>query len=404
MAFSLILHTRGVPIWTKLKGVFNLYYLYEDQTNWNKDQLYSVYRYVYRMIERRNTTYGSIDGNVRMEEIKSLDLTRMSQFTKICLLIAIRRNCADVLLEMENLGELPLVSPLTYPVLINGDDFMPIDENLYKYGIINGLRRNKIMANGFLNLKDFVENLQKLNEMIENLVQNGVKENDFVFEIRCIGGFAMLYHNIRNNGITEDMDSLIKIDEHVKKCIKIIAMKNNLPYDWINDEKNFTGMSSDQFTWELTNINLPRIKVYVCSVEDLLVTKIGLAENHFNGQEEHSERKYDIDYQDTVLILKRLGIEIGVSNPGYVTYRLKGMGIDIHSYPNVKKILICNENPLDNLIWGTVLKCEDTHNIQEFDRIMDELEMTAQDFLSIYKEENVSYFPFVYRYVKNLIQ
>lgn len=380
-----------------------MYYLYEDQTNWNKDQLYSVYRYIYRMIDRRNTTYGSLNGSIRMNEIDSLDLSKMSKFTKICLFTAIKNHNADYLFEKENLKELQSIEPLKYPILINSDKFMPMDKFLYQYGIINGLRKDNVMANGFLSIVNFKNNLEELNKMIDKLIKDGKKDTNFVFEIKCIGGFAMLYHAIRDNGLTEDMDSLVKIDEQVKKCIKIISLKNNLPHDWINDEKNFTGMDQNDFTWELTDIKLSHINVYVCSIENLLVTKIGLAENHFNGQEEYSERKYDIDYQDTILILKRIGIELGVSNPGYIIYRLKSIGIDINDYPNMRKILIYNDDPIDNLIWGTILKCEDSNKMQELEYVVQEMQMELPDLVNAYGNESLSYFPHVYAYIMNKI-
>lgn len=56
-------------------------------------------------------------------------------------------------------------------------------------------------------------------------------------EIRAIGGFAMMYHGIRNNGYTIDIDSLTyKFDLIVSKLIEEVGEELGLEDDCLNTD------------------------------------------------------------------------------------------------------------------------------------------------------------------------
>ena len=92
---------------------------YENQKEWNSDKWLLLYRFLCRMIKYKDTTKGSYDGKKRIEEIKSINLCKMSEETKVLLYcIIIDYNCLE-LLNLNNLKNLKKVNPLNNPLIIN---------------------------------------------------------------------------------------------------------------------------------------------------------------------------------------------------------------------------------------------------------------------------------------------
>lgn len=204
------------------------------------------------MIKYRNSTKGSYDGLERIHEIESLDTEKMTDGTKALLLCILVDSCNFDLLRLKNLVPLLKTKPLKNSINLNNYDesrFHPVYA-LYNinYGGVNNFKMK-------LGIKEFYRNVQKLDNLLEKEVIKGNLEENFKFEVECVGGFAMSYYGIRGDNVTEDMDSLVEINDIVHKCVSLIAQSESLSIDWINDIMiNKFGYSEDNFHWKLTDL------------------------------------------------------------------------------------------------------------------------------------------------------
>ena len=88
------------------------------------------------------------------------------------------------------------------------------------------------------NLENFKDAFIKLDEMISHeimaLGNKVMKENDPLI-VKAIGGFALLYHELRFSGVTADVDSATVIPDCYINLIKEVGHMLNMPEDWLND-------------------------------------------------------------------------------------------------------------------------------------------------------------------------
>ncbi len=91
---------------------------YFDQTNWKSEDYYTLHLFLTKMIENYDTTVGSYDGNKRIEEIKALDLSRMTEESKVLLYCIIQNEKKQFLLDLPNLSALRVQKPLEKPLYI----------------------------------------------------------------------------------------------------------------------------------------------------------------------------------------------------------------------------------------------------------------------------------------------
>ncbi len=305
---------------------------YFDQKDYTRQDYLELARYFDRMIEYRDGCKGSYNGEKRIEEIRKIDTQRLSENTKMLLARCIRIHRAEQLFELPNLQELRE---------------LPTD-NL---SFLEGKERMKLRA------EDFYRNLRLLNTAIQEAVEKGDLPKEYVFEIRCIGGFAMSYWNVREEGITEDMDSLQEIDDAVRKIIQRIAANEGLPVDWINDMMLWYYNPKD-FHWQPVDWFFGRnyrLRIFVCSKEDLLKNKMSMAESYLEGRN-FQERNMERDYQDVLSLLRSLNIGFG-TNPAMIQVKLANMGIAIKDYPKLYQEIITNGaacEPEDFLLLGCI--------------------------------------------------
>ena len=338
------------------------YYL--DQSGWSHMDFVNLYRFLYRMVQYRNDVKGSFDGKKRIEEIRSIDLSRLSIVTKQMLLRCINSNHATELLKLDNLAGLS-------------------DET--EYDIFGRHRENgtghKLSGN------DFYDLIKELNELIRVDISSGVLPQDYYFEIRCIGGFAMSYHRIRENGMTEGMDSLVEIADAIKKRIREISEKRDLAYDWINDTMLKFGYHKEDFSWEEVNWFLgknSRIRVFVCSVEDLLRNKIGFAEKYLEN-EKNTDRGYEIDYEDTLALLDHFGIRAGIVPGGFAYIRLLQLGLSVEDYPHLKDMFCPKGEEEDDAVFLSIYRLDsEKMEPDEFIDFIEGMGMTKEEFWRFY--------------------
>ena len=93
------------------------YYL--DQTDWRTEDYYTLHLFLMKMVENYNTTIGSYDGKKRIEEIKAMDLSRMSEESKVLLYCIIQSTNKQFLLDLPNLSGLRKLKPLERPLRIS---------------------------------------------------------------------------------------------------------------------------------------------------------------------------------------------------------------------------------------------------------------------------------------------
>ena len=125
-------------------------------------------------------------------------------------------------------------------------------------------------------LGDFNDALEALNEKL--------KESRITIEIRAIGGFAMLYNDLREGGYTMDVDTATKdMTAEVKTLIREVAEEKGLDEDWINnDSYKLTEVTDiiDKLEWHSDN-SYSNILLYIAKIESLLLLKVRAV--HFSG-------------------------------------------------------------------------------------------------------------------------
>ena len=343
---------------------------YQDQSELDKLDYVHLHRFIDRMIQYRDTYKGSYDGRKRIEEIKNIDLNRVSYNTKLIFKYCIKKHNAEELLQLPNLKELNEVEDnaiLEYNdiALLNGEES------------VNKLR-----------VEDFLDNIKKLNASIKSLIVAGELPSDYMFEIRCIGGFAMAYYKLRDGGMTEDMDSLVEIDDKVKDAIKAIARKEELPLDWINDTMLNFYTDASMFEWVEVPWFLGRdskIKIYVCSKEELLRNKIRFAESFLN-KVNYQDRDCEIDYLDTLALLHNLGIGAGV-NSSFAKVKLEEMRIYQKYYPKMFEVILGEDYKEDEeyyLFKSMVRVNKQEEPFEEFEKLIESNGLTLEDVRNYY--------------------
>lgn len=336
---------------------------YADQRDFDNIDYVYLHRFIDRMIQYRNSYKGSYDGKKRMDEIKRIDLDRVSYNTKLIFLYCIHKHGADELLQLPNLRGLGEIEYKDIGFLERGDQVK-------------------------LRVDDFYNNIKELNEKIGELVGKSELPEDYILTIKCIGGFAMSYWRLREGGMTEDMDSLIEINDTVKKAIVQIAVEHDLPHDWINDTMLHFYDDSDKYKW----VEVPwffgkrsRVRVYVCSKEDLLRNKIRFAEKYLEGVQ-NQDRDAEVDYKDTLSLLNDFGISMG-TNPGYAKARLETLRVYVKDYPGIFESILGKdyEDDEDYLIFRMIADVDmGKKDYGEFKELIDRLGYSVSDIKSFY--------------------
>lgn len=92
---------------------------YFDQTDWRPEDYYTLHLFLTKMVENYDTTVGSYDGKKRIEEIKALNLSRMTEESKVLLYCIIQNEKRQFLLDLPNLSALRMQKPLEKPLHIS---------------------------------------------------------------------------------------------------------------------------------------------------------------------------------------------------------------------------------------------------------------------------------------------
>ncbi len=83
---------------------------YMDQSDWGSNEFYALHRYMHRMITKKDK---------KLDEIKQMNLSRMSDISKVLLYCIIEYYGLEGLLEFENLSSLKNCKPLKEPLILD---------------------------------------------------------------------------------------------------------------------------------------------------------------------------------------------------------------------------------------------------------------------------------------------
>lgn len=108
-----------------------------------------------------------------------------------------------------------------------------------------------------------------------------IKEDLPKIELNVIGGFALMFHNLRSKEGLTDIDYIgPNLNSSLKKIIDQMSKDYELPHDWINNDCLLPGTTLEDLEYTTGKLHfseafdLERIKVNILSTEDLLKMKI----------------------------------------------------------------------------------------------------------------------------------
>lgn len=124
--------------------------------------------------------------------------------------------------------------------------------------------------------------------------------------IRAVGGFALAWHNVREEGLTADIDTITDdYPSSVVQAVERIGAKHGLDPWWLNNDAAADDAEyltdSMGLRWELAECGFSHITLYVADLESLLNLKLSAVEDSAL-----SGRARDLD--DAVSLLKALGL------------------------------------------------------------------------------------------------
>lgn len=129
-----------------------------------------------------------------------------------------------------------------------------------------------------LNKDEFIVALNKLDIGLESIGKT--------IDINAIGGFALLFHNIRKDiaGYTVDIDSVTKdYPDDIRTVIRQVAKELDISPDWINNDNVFdndveTLEAMIEAVWIPLDLGFKNINISIADIETLTNSKIFAAD------------------------------------------------------------------------------------------------------------------------------
>lgn len=193
-----------------------------------------------------------------------------------------------------------------------------------------------------------------LEEFDSRLYDMGAKP----FELKVVGGFALLLEQIRMNDYT-DIDYVGKpLDKDVSKLVDQIGLEYGLGRGWLNNDVMMSGLDLDEFeyaTGELKFNHLEDLKVislYALDKSSILRMKVIAIDTSYMAAENDGDFTRAKDFKDVRLLMESLGCSMAqlkdeteefVLNPQIyyvIQYYNKFGGIEkLNSFENIRKII-----------------------------------------------------------------
>lgn len=193
-----------------------------------------------------------------------------------------------------------------------------------------------------------------LEEFDSRLYDMGAKP----FELKVVGGFALLLEQIRMNDYT-DIDYVGKpLDKDVSKLVDQIGLEYGLGRGWLNNDVMMSGLDLDEFEYATGELNfnhvtdLKVISLYALDKSSILRMKVIAIDTSYMTAENDGDFTRAKDFKDVKLLMKSLGCsmkqlkdeteEFVLNTQIYyvIQYYNKFGGIEkLNSFENIRKII-----------------------------------------------------------------
>lgn len=151
-----------------------------------------------------------------------------------------------------------------------------------------------------------------LEELDNRLYKLGVKP----FELKVIGGFALMLEQIRMDDYT-DVDYVGKpLPNDIREIVDSIGKEFGLGRGWLNNDVMMSGMELEDFeysTGELTFhhvADLNVISLYALDLECILRMKVIAIDTSYMGAENDGDFTRAKDFKDVKMLMERLGMSL----------------------------------------------------------------------------------------------
>lgn len=196
-----------------------------------------------------------------------------------------------------------------------------------------------------------------LEELDSRLFNLGVKP----FDLRVVGGFALMLENVRLNDYT-DIDYIGKpLDNNIKEIIDSIGLEYGFGRGWINNDVLMSGFDLDDIELSTGKLEFKHvtdmsvIRLYSLNKECILRMKVIAIDTSYMSAESTGSFGRSKDFKDIKLLMEVLGIDIDeliiktgeyVLNPQIyylVDYYNKFNDVSsLSSFANIKRIIQTN--------------------------------------------------------------
>lgn len=193
-----------------------------------------------------------------------------------------------------------------------------------------------------------------LEEFDSRLYDMGAKP----FELKVVGGFALLLEQIRMNDYT-DIDYVGKpLDKDVSKLVDQIGLEYGLGRGWLNNDVMMSGLDLDEFEYATGELkfnhvaDLKVISLYALDKSSILRMKVIAIDTSYMAAENDGDFTRAKDFKDVKLLMEILGCSMAqlkdeteefVLNPQIyyvIQYYNKFGGIEkLNSFENIRKII-----------------------------------------------------------------
>lgn len=149
-----------------------------------------------------------------------------------------------------------------------------------------------------------------LEELDNRLLKLGVKP----FDLKVVGGFALMLENIRLNDYT-DIDYIGKpLDNSIKEIVDSIGLEYGLGRGWINNDVLMSGFDLDDIELStgklefkhVTDMNV--IRLYSLDKECILRMKIIAIDTSYMSAESTGSFDRSKDFKDIKLLMETIGV------------------------------------------------------------------------------------------------
>lgn len=193
-----------------------------------------------------------------------------------------------------------------------------------------------------------------LEEFDSRLYDMGAKP----FELKVVGGFALLLEQIRMNDYT-DINYVGKpLDKDVSKLVDQIGLEYGLGRGWLNNDVMMSGLDLDEFEYATGELkfnhvaDLKVISLYALDKSSILRMKVIAIDTSYMAAENDGDFTRAKDFKDVKLLMESLGCSMAqlkdeteefVLNPQIyyvIQYYNKFGDIEkLNSFENIRKII-----------------------------------------------------------------